>query len=126
MLHGAIEGAREVAVPVTFGVLTTVAAFVPIMLVEGVMGKFFQAVPLIVSCCLVFSLIESTLILPSHLAHSRRGRGGRTAKTRSASGRRLRWFTTAVYGPVLDASIRWRYLTVAAGIATLLLTVGTL
>jgi len=126
MLRGAIEGAREVAVPVTFGVLTTVAAFVPIMLVEGMMGKFFQAVPLIVSCCLVFSLIESTLILPSHLAHSRRGPGGRAAKTRPASGRRLRWFTTAVYGPVLDASIRWRYLTVAAGIATLLLTVGTL
>ncbi|MEO2199116.1 MAG: efflux RND transporter permease subunit [bacterium] len=125
-LRGAIEGAQEVVVPVTFGVLTTVAAFLPIMLVQGMMGKFFAAVPMVVMCCLGFSLVESTLILPAHLAHSGRRHAARRSGAKSGSGRRMRWFTNTVYGRVLDASIRWRYLTVAGGTAILLLTVGAL
>ena len=125
-LRGAIEGAQEVVVPVTFGVLTTVAAFLPIMLVQGMMGKFFAAVPMVVMCCLGFSLIESTLILPAHLAHSGRGHRGRPTGPNSGSERGMRWFTTTVYARVLDAGIRWRYLTVAGSTAVLLLTVGAL
>jgi multidrug efflux pump subunit AcrB len=68
-LRAAIEGAREVAVPVTFSVLTTVAAFVPMFFVPGVSGKIFVAIPAVVVSVLAMSLIESFFILPAHLGH---------------------------------------------------------
>ena len=68
-LAGAIEGARRVFVPVTFGVLTTVAAFFPMLFVTGVAGQFMSAIAAPVICCLVFSLIECHVILPLHLGH---------------------------------------------------------
>ncbi|GDY25212.1 acriflavin resistance protein [Agarivorans sp. Toyoura001] len=68
-LHAAIKGTQEVAIPVTFGVLTTVAAFLPLMMIDGVRGKIFAQIPLIVIPVLMFSLVESKLILPAHLKH---------------------------------------------------------
>ncbi len=68
-LDGAIKGAQEVATPVIFGVLTTIIAFVPLLLVEGRRGQFFAQIPLVVIPCLLFSLVESKLILPAHLGH---------------------------------------------------------
>lgn len=65
----AIEGTIEVSVPVIFGVLTTVAAFLPILLLGGQMGAFFNAIGAVVVFCLAASLIESQLILPGHIAH---------------------------------------------------------
>ncbi len=68
-IDAAIDGTREVAVPVTFGILTTVAAFLPLFMVEGVRGQIFAQIPAIVIPVLLFSLIESKLILPAHLKH---------------------------------------------------------
>ena len=68
-VDAAIEGTVEVSVPVIFGVLTTIAAFLPILLIEGVMGAFFNAIGAVVVFCLVASLVESQLILPGHIAH---------------------------------------------------------
>ncbi|MCB1672994.1 MAG: efflux RND transporter permease subunit [Pseudomonadales bacterium] len=72
--EAAIEGTLEVSIPVIFGVLTTIAAFLPILLLEGPMGAFFNAIGAVVVFCLVASLIESQLVLPGHLAH-RKTRG---------------------------------------------------
>lgn len=69
-LEGAIKGAQRVTIPVTFGVLTTVAAFMPLLFVVGFMGQVMAVIATTVICCLVFSLIESQLILPAHLGHS--------------------------------------------------------
>jgi multidrug efflux pump subunit AcrB len=69
-LAGAIDGAQRVTVPVTFGVLTTVAAFLPLVFGVGFMGQVMGVIATTVICCLVFSLIESQMILPSHLGHS--------------------------------------------------------
>jgi multidrug efflux pump subunit AcrB len=68
-LAGAIEGAQRVTIPVTFGVLTTVAAFMPLLFVPGFMGQVQAVIATTVICCLVFSLIESQMILPAHLGH---------------------------------------------------------
>ena len=68
-LDAAINGTHEVAVPVTFGILTTVAAFTPIFFIEGIRGAIFAQIPAIVIPVLLFSLIESKLILPAHLKH---------------------------------------------------------
>ncbi|MBX2848571.1 MAG: efflux RND transporter permease subunit, partial [Acidiferrobacterales bacterium] len=64
----ALFGTKEVAVPVTFGVMTTMVAFAPLLLVEGVLSDIAAQIPLVVIPVLVFSLIESKLILPSHMS----------------------------------------------------------
>jgi len=126
-VRGSIEGAREVAVPVVFAVATTVAAFLPLMNVEGVIGKVMRTIPLIVIPCLLFSLFESLFILPAHLSHQKKIEPRETAwrrfQGRFAQG--LEWWIHRVYEPSLDWAMRWRYLTVSIGLATLLLTVGT-
>ena len=68
-LSAAIHGTKEVAIPVTFGILTTIAAFMPLIFIEGRLGTWFAPVPLVVIPVLLFSLVESKLILPAHLAH---------------------------------------------------------
>ena len=66
-----VLGAKKVAVPATFGVLTTIAAFAPMLFVGGIVGPFFEALSMVVILCLLFSLVESKLILPAHLVHAR-------------------------------------------------------
>jgi multidrug efflux pump subunit AcrB len=70
-LDNVIQGAHRVAIPATFGVLTTIAAFAPMMFIGGVVGPFFEAMAFVVILCLAFSLVESKLILPAHLVHAR-------------------------------------------------------
>ncbi len=69
-LKGAIEGTQRVTTPVIFGVMTTMAAFSPLLLGVGFMGQVMAVIATTVMCCLVFSLIESQMILPSHLGHT--------------------------------------------------------
>jgi multidrug efflux pump subunit AcrB len=69
-LDNVISGARRVAIPATFGVLTTIAAFTPMLFVGGIVGPFFEAMSVVVILCLMFSLVESKLILPAHLVHA--------------------------------------------------------
>ena len=70
-LDNVIQGAHRVAMPATFGVLTTIAAFTPMLFVGGPPGAFFKAMGVVVILCLFFSLVESKLILPAHLVHAR-------------------------------------------------------
>ena len=65
-LEGALAGVREVATPVLFAVLTTAAAFSPLLFVPGMLGKMMRYVPLVVIPCVLFSLVESLHILPAH------------------------------------------------------------
>lgn len=65
--YAAIRGTEEVATPVTFGILTTVAAFLPLAFIEGARGDLFAQIPVVVIPVLIFSLIESKFVLPSHL-----------------------------------------------------------
>ena len=69
-LENVVKGAKKVAIPATFGVLTTMAAFAPMLFVGGIVGPFFEAMSVVVILCLLFSLIESKLILPAHLVHA--------------------------------------------------------
>ena len=68
-VENVVKGAQKVALPATFGVLTTVAAFVPLLFVGTIFGSFFEAIGWVVILNLLFSLIESKLILPAHLSH---------------------------------------------------------
>ncbi len=115
-LEAAIEGTQEVAIPVTFGVLTTVAAFVPLLLIEGVRGKIFAQIPMIVIPVLLFSLIESKLVLPAHMKHLNFHKKTKPnifarAQHRIADG--LEWMIRHLYQPALVACLRQRYLTLS-------------
>ena len=124
-LRGAIEGAGEIGKPVVYAVLTTAAAFLPLLFVTGAFGQMFQVVPLVVLPCLLFSLLESLGILPAHLAHGRRrGRAGPWRRFQQHIAGTLIWFVRRCYEPALEAALRWRYLTAAVGLATLVLTGG--
>ena len=123
--RGAIEGAREIAKPVTFAVLTTVAAFMPLMFVPGMMGKIFRVIPLVVIPCLLFSLVESLGILPAHLSHvPRRGAPGPWRRFQQIFSGGLKAFIRGAYTPLLESALRWRYVTAAIGLSTLILTGG--
>jgi multidrug efflux pump subunit AcrB len=70
-IDNVVRGAKKVATPATFGVLTTIAVFVPFTMSSGPEGAFFYNISIVVILCLAFSLIESKLILPAHLAHTK-------------------------------------------------------
>ena len=125
-LQAAIDGARELAGPITFAVLTNIAAFLPLFFVPGDMGNFMRQVPAVVVAVFVVSLVESLFVLPAHLAHTRD-----PSAFWNTLDRPRRWFSKAMqtfirerYQPFLRTAIAHRYLTVAVGVALLILTAG--
>ena len=129
-IEAAIRGTQDVFVPVIFGVLTSVTAFMPIILLPGRMGGFFGTVGKTAIVCLAFSLLEALLILPSHLAHRKRESAtdklnGFSAKWRRIQGRfadGLDQIAKVNYARALETAINFRYATVAAAVAVLILT----
>ncbi len=91
-LTAAVAALREVFAPVTSSVLTTVAAFLPLMLMPGILGQFMQIVPLVVTLALAFSLIEAYWMLPAHVAalRHRLDRPSRVQQLREAFTRTVR------------------------------------
>ncbi|ALO47502.1 efflux RND transporter permease subunit [Pseudohongiella spirulinae] len=132
--EAAIKGTYEVSVPVIFGVATTIAAFLPLLLLDGPMGGFFNVIGGVVILCLLASVVESQLILPGHLAHRKTTgylfEGSRFVNTwhhfqgRLASG--LEYFASHVYQPALRKCLHHRYSTWAAATAVIIITVGLL
>ncbi len=123
--EAAIRGAKEMAVPVTFAILTTIAAFSPMFFVPGVMGKIFRLFPAVVISVLVFSLIESFFVLPAHLSHLKERRWMTAiSKPQKKVSRALERFIADVYTPLLRRVLHWRYAAVAVAIAMFMGTVG--
>lgn len=120
-VDAAIAGTQEVAVPVTFGVLTTVAAFTPLLMIDGVRGALFAQIPLIVIPVLLFSIVESRLVLPSHMSHldfNRPGRPNPLARLQHRVADGFEWAIAHLYQPMLAAALRQRYLVLALFIGT--------
>ena len=127
--QAAIDGVLEVAVPVTFSILTTVAAFIPLVFVSGMMGKFIRVMPVIVITLLLMSLVESLLVLPTHLSAGKAqsvnsGFLGRIDRVRQWFGDGLQRFVNGPYLWALKLNINYRYISLAAGLVALLLTLG--
>jgi len=123
MRHGmpsqqaAIVGTQEVAVPVTFGVVTTMVAFAPLLAVEGNLANFAKQIPLVVIPVLAFSLIESKLILPSHMSTIKARNEDEISGLGRFQQRFSRGFEDAiikVYRPFLDKCIRNKTITVVS------------
>ncbi len=125
-LERVIKGAQRVAMPATFGVLTTIAAFAPTLFMQGPYANFLLSFGAVVILCLLFSLVESKWILPAHLAHSGGGRFhlGRQQRLQEANNAALDRFIANRYRPFLEKTIAHRYTTVAAFLGVLILVVG--
>lgn len=120
LLDAAIAGARELAVPVTFSVLTNIVAFLPLMFVPGTMGKLFVVIPSVVCTVFAISLIEALLILPAHLAGSQPGRGdSRLARWQQRFNQGFARFVEQVYQPLLQRAVAHRYLSLSIGVGLL-------
>ena len=133
ILKAAVEGVREVAIPVCFSIATTCVAFAPMLFVPGVSGKFFRNIPLVVIAVLLISLVESLLILPAHLSHKMPWwlrvvlfpilfPMELLAKLRIERG--LGVFIRKAYKPALELALSWRYATFALCLALALGTCG--
>ncbi len=127
-LEAAISGAREVAMPVTFSILTNIAAFLPLYFVPGIMGKVFRTIPVVVVTVFIISLVESLFVLPAHLGHRKeKDRKGFHIWLHHRQQAFSAWFMRQVrerYGPLLHLCLRHRYVVLAAGLALLLIVVG--
>jgi len=118
-----VRGAKRVATPATFGVLTTIAVFAPFTLSSGPEGEFFYNIAVVVILCLAFSLIESKLILPAHLAHTKFS----PVKQDSWRARFNKGFFAFVNGPykrTVIKAIEWRWAVLMMFIAMLMLSMG--
>lgn len=124
-VKAAILGARDVAMPIAFSILTNVVAFLPLYAIPGVMGKIWKVIPMVVITVFLISWVESLLILPSHLAHGkRRTSSGPLHRFQQGFTRQVARFIDGVYGPFLGMCIRWRSLTVAIGLAALIIVIS--
>ncbi|GGB63138.1 efflux RND transporter permease subunit [Shewanella inventionis] len=136
-VESVIRGVQKVAMPATFGVLTTIAAFLPITMDDGPSSAFGQAIGYVVILCLLFSLVESKLILPAHLAHMKKPK-----KVKAGSKNPLDWLRNGVnfiqsnvdrnlskyienfYRPSLEIAIKYRYAAIMLFVSLILVCAG--
>ncbi|RRQ49242.1 AcrB/AcrD/AcrF family protein [Maribacter algicola] len=127
-IKAAIAGTKDVSLPVTFSIVTTIIAFVPLLFMPGETGKFWQPLPAVVIVILAVSLIEALFILPSHLAHLKKEQN-KNKWVRKLEGWQRSFamgfdnFIENKYRPILDKCLQYRYITLCAAV-TLLLIVG--
>lgn len=122
-VESVVRGAKKVATPATFGVLTTIAVFTPTLFASGPQAAFFTNISIIVILCLVFSLIESKWILPAHLAHMKFTPIKETS-WRARFNKRFFGFVNGPYKNFITRCIEWRWFVFATFIAILVLSTG--
>ena len=115
-IESAVKGAVELLGPVTTTIMTTIAAFMPMMFMTGIIGKFIIAIPIVVILLITFSWLESFLILPSHVAHVTNANNHPPER---------QWLISLenFYGAMLEKAVRFRWLTVAVSFAVLIFAV---
>lgn len=130
-LDAIIDGAGEVGVPVIMAVTTSIVAFMPLLYVSGIMGKFIKILPTAVIVILAVSLFEAFVILPAHLAES-------LERTYNRPMTKRRWHTRFldrihrglqhtiqhIYGPALTWVLKNRYFTLTLGVGVLITILG--
>ncbi|MBX2857579.1 MAG: efflux RND transporter permease subunit [Cellvibrionaceae bacterium] len=124
-MDAAIQGTKDIAVPVTFTILTTIVAFVPVMFIPGTTGKFWWPFPVLVITVLVLSLVEALYILPSHLAHSKPAKKNRLTRWVQQGQQKISsafdGFIHNRYQPFVAYCLRHRYITMSTALGCLII-----
>jgi multidrug efflux pump subunit AcrB len=127
-IEAAVHGARDIAVPISFSILTNIVAFLPMALIPGSWGQIWAVIPAVVTCALLISWVEAMLILPAHLGHVRpnatTGIGARLHALQRKFANGFQVVTERGFGPLLSLAMRLRYLTIAAAIGILAVVVA--
>jgi multidrug efflux pump subunit AcrB len=126
-LNNVIRGVKRVAMPATFGVLTTIAAFLPQAMASGPSAAFSKAIGVVIILCLIFSLIESKLILPAHIAamNPRKPNPKNPLhKLRNAVDSGLKHFVEHYYTPFIGRCIHYRYTVIIGFLCILIVSAG--
>ena len=125
-IDAAQAGAFRMLAPVTAASLTTIAAFLPILMISDVIGQIIVAIPLVVIAVIVAALAEAFLILPAHLRDALRGGAGKSARFR-------RWFDGGFerlrdgpFSRLVDRCVRWRYATLSTALGVLAISLSLL
>ncbi|MCU0725272.1 MAG: efflux RND transporter permease subunit, partial [Planctomycetes bacterium] len=135
-MEAAVAGASEVAMPVVCAVSTSIAAFLPLMFIEGTAGAFMGVLPVVVMSALFVSLLESFTILPAHLAHRRRRESGHpprfprlaalASRLRARRDNDLNRRLPEAFERILRSALRWRYPVIAGAVGLSLAAGGLL
>ena len=118
-----VVAATRMSVPVICAMLTTVAAFIPLFMVKGVIGQIISAIPLVVCAVLVASLIECFLVLPAHLAHFDK-RMKDESKFRIWFDEKFRMFQEGIFRKFINLTFNYRYVTFMIAIGMFIISVG--
>jgi len=112
-----IKGAKEIMFPVIAAVLTTIAAFLPMLMMEGMMGKFMQIFPIVITVALFSSLLEALVVLPSHISEMAKPINTKTHKISP-----IQTKITAIYKKILKVALGHRGLTISLVIIAMILS----
>jgi len=127
-IKAAILGARDVAIPVSFSIITNIIAFLPLCFVPGIVGKIWKVIPFVVITVFTISWVEALFILPAHLAHAHTESYGKVRgflhSRQQGFSKNFQKFIHKVFAPFLDVCIRYRQLTVALSLAALIIVSG--
>ncbi len=129
--YATLKGTARVSVAATFGVLTTVAAFLPLTQIDSKAGNILGQIGSVVIFCLLFSLLESKLILPSHLYHvdvaiTKHHAKNTWQKLQTSIAHGLENLVKKTYLPVLTLALRQRYFTFLVFLSFFVLAIGTI
>ena len=122
--EASVLAAKRMGPPVISAMLTTVAAFLPLFMVKGIIGVIIGAIPAVVCAVLVASLVECFFILPAHLAHYGASKRQQPSWFRRNFDAGFNYFRDAIFYNLVLAAFRFRYVTFAFAIGLLLFAVG--
>jgi multidrug efflux pump subunit AcrB len=130
-LDAAVNGVREVGLPVALALFTSIIAFLPLAFIEGMMGKFIAILPVTAITCLLVSLAECLLLLPAHLNHTDASTQRRHKGFRQVLNQIPAWLRTGmnrlaleIYKPLICAILKWRYLCICGAFSLMLISAG--
>lgn len=122
--NAVLDGVFRVKAPVTIGVLTSIAAFAPLIFSTGAMAQIMLPIPVVVIGILAISLVEAFYILPAHLASTKRWSAGLLAALRDYTQAGLAGFIDRCIIPAINLCLQYRYAVVAIACATIIITTG--
>ncbi|MGS2744655.1 efflux RND transporter permease subunit [Halomonas sp. LS-001] len=123
----AVLGAREIATPLTFAILSNIVAFMPLLFLPGFLGIIFATVPMVVITVFLISWVEALFILPNHLAHSRVNKktsAGWLDRLRQRMQAGLKHFIYQRFEPFLQGALNQRMLTISISAVVLAVTLA--
>lgn len=127
-LRASINGAREVAMPVTFSIITNVVTFMPLYFITGMAGRMFNVIPIVVVTVILISLVESFFILPAHLAENGGRRSFKLIRLLEDWQKKFSDGFSALikryYPKIIHLVLAYRYISVSIGLAILMVSLA--